>query len=80
VTRNENCQGLPKLEHDRKELNDDEILSEWDSQYDFCVKNSPSNSPLRSKSQKSPKKFYFKDSPPTVYLQLGQSVLGWYFL
>jgi hypothetical protein len=44
VTRNENCQSLPKLEHDRKELNDDEILNEWDSQYDFCVKNSPSNS------------------------------------
>jgi hypothetical protein len=44
VTRNENCQSLPKLEHDRKELNDDEILSEWDSQYDFCVKDSPSNS------------------------------------
>jgi hypothetical protein len=32
VTRNENCQGLPKLEHDRKELNDDEILNEWHSQ------------------------------------------------
>ena len=62
VTRNENCQSLPKLEHDRKELNDDEILSEWDSQYDFCVKDSPSNSPLRSKSQRSPKKLYFKDT------------------
>lgn len=50
---------VPSPVHQEKQPND-EILTEWDSQFDFCLKDSPQSSPVKSKSkkegnQKSPK-------------------------